>query len=65
MQDEELQEGCYSLVSLLVGLGGVLEVASVLNGDLIALLGHRTATLSENSLGDTHGCCCDGEVSCC
>lgn len=47
------------LVALVVGLGGVLEVASVLDGDLLAGLGDGAVARLKNGLGDTH---CDGGV---
>lgn len=46
--------GVYSLLALVVGLAGVLEPAGVLDGDLLALLGHGPVALLEDSLGDTH-----------
>lgn len=45
------------LVALVVGLGGVLEEASVLNGDSLAGLGLSAGTLLVRGLGDTHCNC--------
>ena len=42
------------LVALIVGLGGVLEVAGVLNGDLLANGGLGTGALNVRGLGDAH-----------
>jgi len=53
------------LLSLLVGLGGILEVAGVLNGNAVADLGDGAAALLENGLGHTHCCCCNGEIAGC
>jgi hypothetical protein len=47
------------LVALVIGLVGVLEVAGVLDGDLLASLGDGAVALLKNGLGDTH---CDGGV---
>lgn len=47
------------LLALVVGLGGVLEIAGVLDGDLLASLGEGAGALLENGFGDTH---CDGGV---
>jgi hypothetical protein len=44
------------LRSLVVWLGGILQVASVLNGDPVADLGTGSIALLENGLGDTHDC---------
>ena len=44
----------HSLGTLVVGLGCVLEVASVLNGNSVTLLGDGPVALGENSLCDTH-----------
>lgn len=44
----------FVLRALLVGLGSVLEIASVLNGDGLAGLGDGTAALLVSSLGNTH-----------
>lgn len=44
------------LCALVVRLGGILQVASVLNGDLVADFGDWSFALLENDLGDTHDC---------
>jgi len=44
------------LCALVVRLGGILQVASVLNGDLVADFGDGSIALLENGLGDTHDC---------
>jgi len=44
------------LRALVVRLGGILQVASVLNGDLVADPGDGSIALLENGLGDTHDC---------
>lgn len=46
--------GLYILRALVVGLGGVLEEASVLDGDGLAGLGLRASALLMSSLGDAH-----------
>lgn len=43
------------LEALLLGLGLVLDPASVLHGDDLALGGLRTVALADDGLGDTHG----------
>lgn len=42
------------LVALVVGLGGVLEPASVLNGDALANLSDGAGALLDDGLGNTH-----------
>ncbi len=42
------------LVALVVGLAGVLQPASVLDDDGLALLGLNTGALLDKSLGNTH-----------
>lgn len=42
------------LSALVVGLGGVLDPASVLHGDGLALDGGRAVALRDGSLGNTH-----------
>lgn len=49
----------YSLVTLLVRLGSILEPASVLNGDSLALGRLGAGALLESGLGNTH---CDGFI---
>jgi hypothetical protein len=44
------------LGALVVRLGGILQVASVLNGDFVADFGDWPIALLENDLGDTHDC---------
>jgi hypothetical protein len=44
------------LGAFVVGRGGVLQVASVLDGDLVAELGDGATAFLENCLGDTHDC---------
>lgn len=46
--------GVVVLVALLVRLGGVLEEASVFDGDGLANLGNGTVALLVSSLGNTH-----------
>ena len=46
------------LVALVVLSRGILQVAGVCNGDLVANLGDGTIALLEDSLGDTHDCGC-------
>lgn len=46
--------GISSLVALVIGLAGVLEPASVLDGNLIAGLGRGASAFGVNDLGDTH-----------
>lgn len=49
--------GCL-LGALVVGLGLVLEVASVLNGDGLADLRDSAGALLVSSLGNAHDCLC-------
>jgi hypothetical protein len=42
------------LLALLVRLGGILQPASVLNGDGLASLGDGAGTLLDDGLGNTH-----------
>jgi len=44
------------LSALVMRLAGVLQVASVLDGDLVAELGDGATAFLENCLGDTHDC---------
>jgi len=56
-------EGRHVLAALVVGLGGVLEEAGVLNGDVIADLWAWAAALAEDGLGESHDCWCFGKAS--
>ncbi len=51
------------LGTLVVGLGGILQPAGVLDGDRVALLGDGTRALRDDSLGNTHDSWCVREVS--
>lgn len=51
------------LVALVIRLGRVLEVASVLDGDIVSGLWAGAIAFLENSLRDGHDCCCLGEVA--
>jgi hypothetical protein len=44
----------YSLIALVIGLAGVLEIAGVLDGDVVADIGLAASALLVDSLGDTH-----------
>lgn len=46
------------LGALVIRSAGVLQVADVFNGDLVADLGDRAIAFLENRLGDTHDCGC-------
>ncbi len=55
----ELEIEDVSLLSaLVIRLAGIFQVASVLDGHLVADLGNRPVAVLENGLGDAHGCCC-------
>lgn len=45
------------LVTLVVGLGCILQPAGVLDGDGLAALGLRAAAGLKSGLGDAHDCC--------
>lgn len=51
------------LVALVVRLGGVLEVASVRDGDIVSSLWAGTIAFLEDGLSDGHNCCCLCEVA--
>ena len=51
------------LVAFAVRLGGVLQVASVLNGDLVALHRYGARAFLRDGLGNTHCSCGSGKVA--
>ena len=44
------------LGALVISLAGVLQVAGVLDSDLVSDLGNSARAFLENGLGDTHDC---------
>ena len=57
-------DAAVELLALAIGSVGVVEVAGVLHGDVVTLLGLVLAVAGgEELLGDTHVDCCAGEVS--
>lgn len=46
------------LGALIIRSAGVLQVAGVCDGDLVADLGDRPFAFLENSFGNAHDCCC-------
>ena len=46
------------LGALVISLAGILQVACVLDSDLVSNLGNGARAFLENSLGDTHDCSC-------
>ncbi len=56
--DRTPREHVSLLVAFEVRFAGVLQVAGVCDGDLVADLGDGAIAFLENSLGDAHDCGC-------